>query len=621
MATTVDELIVEIKADLKNVTAGLNNVKKQINSTEKSSRRLAGSFKRLPQLIAAYASFQTVKNVAMIGDSFEQLRISLGTLYGGQADAALNRINEFAQTTPFQLEDVTKAFITLKAQGIEPNIDLMTAFGDAASATLTPLDSFNSLVRMLGRSTQGALGLEDLNQLADRGIPVFQMLEDRIGKTRLELTEFGSTAEGANKIMEALGEGLQENFGGLMSQQMDTLGVKVSNMQIAFKQLAAALYESGINTYLKNTVDFITSMVNKFRQFLDELFNGPPVPESIVTLAGSGMYDRAREEIEKVVNDAREQIAELEAISSANARGQGRSVNANLIRAERQIAELRAFIANVREFEADFPDPMQIAIPEGNKTLSLEQIDALTAIRKALEDTITPAEELDKLFEQLRVVEAGQEGQEGALGGLTPEEIQRVKDHLNELRDELEATAGTFKEVMAPIIAEAVQQFTGDFVNALMAGQSALSAFNDFAKNLVGQIITTFLQLTIVNRILNAIFGNFSGFTPLPTISIGGKAGGGNISRGQPYLVGERGPELFMPNTGGTIRNGADTRRMMGGDGGIVVNQTINLSAGVVGTVRSEVERMMPRIADITKLGVLEATRRGGSYRKGLLSQ
>ena len=75
---------------------------------------------------------------------------------------------------------------------------------------------------------------------------------------------------------------------------------------------------------------------------------------------------------------------------------------------------------------------------------------------------------------------------------------------------------------------------------------------------------------------------------------------------------------MFIPNSGGRIVNGHNTNNMMGG-GGVVVNQTINLSAGVVGTVRSEVQRMMPQIANITKAGVLEATRRGGTYRRGLL--
>jgi phage-related minor tail protein len=183
---------------------------------------------------------------------------------------------------------------------------------------------------------------------------------------------------------------------------------------------------------------------------------------------------------------------------------------------------------------------------------------------------------------------------------------------------------------------------TGDFVNGLMEGESALESFKNFAKSMVSQIIATFINLMVVNKILNGIFnlglpemgfpsgGGVSGGVgditrsaiPSPATSppkFIQKAGGGSVNGGSPYLVGERGPEMFVPNSGGRIANGHNTKNMMGGGGGVVINQTINLSAGVVGTVRSEVQRMMPQIANVTKAGVLEATRRGGTYRRGLL--
>lgn len=90
--------------------------------------------------------------------------------------------------------------------------------------------------------------------------------------------------------------------------------------------------------------------------------------------------------------------------------------------------------------------------------------------------------------------------------------------------------------------------------------------------------------------------------------------------KGKPYLVGERGPEMFIPHTAGTLKNGNDTKSMMSGNGRpIIVNQNLNFSTGVVPTVRAEVQRMLPQISEITKTSVLEATRRGGNYRKGLL--
>ena len=86
---------------------------------------------------------------------------------------------------------------------------------------------------------------------------------------------------------------------------------------------------------------------------------------------------------------------------------------------------------------------------------------------------------------------------------------------------------------------------------------------------------------------------------------------------GQPYVVGERGPELFIPHTAGTLRNANDTRSM--GGGGIVINQSINLTTGVAATVREEVTRMMPTISEVTKASVLEAASRGGRFQKGLM--
>lgn len=56
----------------------------------------------------------------------------------------------------------------------------------------------------------------------------------------------------------------------------------------------------------------------------------------------------------------------------------------------------------------------------------------------------------------------------------------------------------------------------------------------------------------------------------------------------------------------------------MGGGGGVVVNQTINLSAGVSQTVRAEVMSMMPQIAEVSKAAVADAKQRGGAYSRAI---
>jgi hypothetical protein len=83
-------------------------------------------------------------------------------------------------------------------------------------------------------------------------------------------------------------------------------------------------------------------------------------------------------------------------------------------------------------------------------------------------------------------------------------------------------------------------------------------------------------------------------------------------------MVGERGPEIFVPHSSGNIMNNMNSKNATGGGGATVINQSINFATGVVPTVRAEVMKMLPQIADVTKGAVAEAAMRGGSSRRML---
>jgi hypothetical protein len=96
----------------------------------------------------------------------------------------------------------------------------------------------------------------------------------------------------------------------------------------------------------------------------------------------------------------------------------------------------------------------------------------------------------------------------------------------------------------------------------------------------------------------------------LNAAAVGARATGGPVSADAPYLVGERGPELFVPNTAGRII----PNNAMGNDSGVVVQQTINVTTGIQQTVRAEIMSLMPQIANAAKSAVADARMRGGSY-------
>jgi tape measure domain-containing protein len=88
--------------------------------------------------------------------------------------------------------------------------------------------------------------------------------------------------------------------------------------------------------------------------------------------------------------------------------------------------------------------------------------------------------------------------------------------------------------------------------------------------------------------------------TSLPGFAVGGGlAAGGPVSSGTPYVVGERGPELFLPSTGGNVMSNNDLRSAMGsspaGGGAPVLNmsfQTTNIG-GVEYVSRDQLEQAM----------------------------
>jgi hypothetical protein len=82
-------------------------------------------------------------------------------------------------------------------------------------------------------------------------------------------------------------------------------------------------------------------------------------------------------------------------------------------------------------------------------------------------------------------------------------------------------------------------------------------------------------------------------------------------------LVGERGPELFVPRTAGSIVPSSLTPgALSGGGSGVVINQNLNFALGVTNTVRTEIANLLPTIQQSTISAVADAKLRGGKFAK-----
>jgi methyl-accepting chemotaxis protein len=168
--------------------------------------------------------------------------------------------------------------------------------------------------------------------------------------------------------------------------------------------------------------------------------------------------------------------------------------------------------------------------------------------------------------------------------GLTEEESSKLAD----------GVAGSFGE---------------SFTSIVKGTQSVKEAFKNMATSIVDQLFQVLVVQRLVGAISTGLQTNFPGLFGQPAPK--GAAIGGSVQRGRPVIVGERGKELFVPASSGSI---VANKNMQGG--GVTINQTINVATGVQQTVRTEIASLMPQIAEATKSAVADARLRGGSYSK-----
>jgi chorismate mutase len=141
--------------------------------------------------------------------------------------------------------------------------------------------------------------------------------------------------------------------------------------------------------------------------------------------------------------------------------------------------------------------------------------------------------------------------------------------------------------------------------------------FQDVLKALIKDILQLIFYQTVTRKvagyITTALIGNpFSDVKILPSLIPPGRAAGGPVTNGRPYVVGEKGPELFVPSGSGNIipnsamRSGGGS----GGMGGVTVNY--NIAAGVT---RGELVPILEAERKRLKAEIPDMVRRGGAYR------
>ncbi len=253
-----------------------------------------------------------------------------------------------------------------------------------------------------------------------------------------------------------------------------------------------------------------------------------------------------------------------------------------------------------RIFGTELRTDRAVEVLENFKNKTSEADAQLEALRLANQALITSLAEGNTAFDGL-----GKEIEDLVKLDIT-DYFKRIKTKTDEVTNSIKAAQQKTQD-----IANTVQTSMTD---ALMGLTDRTLTVKDAFQNMARDIISQLYRVLIVQRMVNAAMG-FMGFSKGPTGEFTEfsnpfkRAMGGPISGGRAYMVGERGPEMIVPS-----RNSHVVPNNQLGGGGVVVNQTINVTTGVQQTVRAEIKQLMPQIADSAKAAVVDAKRRGGSY-------
>jgi len=142
-------------------------------------------------------------------------------------------------------------------------------------------------------------------------------------------------------------------------------------------------------------------------------------------------------------------------------------------------------------------------------------------------------------------------------------QLGKTKDETDGLKNSTDALTGTVEDMSREYervgsVANSVSDtIARGFERAVFQAES----FGDSLRSVAQSLASIVFQETAGRALSSAIGGAFSFFgggstTPNPTIAgapIKPRALGGPVTGGDPYLVGERGPELFVPNISGNI--------------------------------------------------------------------
>ncbi len=596
------------KQAFNGVRAGLTNLRSAVFSVQSAILGIGGGL--------------AIKSILNVGSTVEQLRLRFAFLFKGvrEGDKAFKGLIDFASRVPFSLEEIQAgagnlAVVTKNAEELN---EILAITGNVAS--VTGLD-FRTTAEQIQRSFSSGIGSADL--FRERGVRALlgfkagvQVTTEETKKRFRELFGKGGEFEKATEVLSA-------SFTGTLSMLSDKL----------FKfRLDTA--QAGFFDFVKQGLVEVNKLLEKNSEqialFGAKLSAGLIEATKTIILTGASIIDALRpvfrffsvsiQNLFKVFRDLPQGVQTIGLIGFLMLGTKGKAI---VLLIGGVFDTIRGFIGKLAEGYAFFLEKVADGL-EKTGMFKDEIANARTVVndfRKVSERLSTPYKDLNdtinatgenlggtisKLEEFLGTLEANaiiskQQIEEilNKLKGSSEEtkkfglELSKVKDNiLTAFKKDFES----INETLGKMVQGGIKAFSRGLAESLVLGKELNMTMKEIAQKLLVDIVAFTIQIVIQETIRNAlkkeqvtaeekITNELRSQTTemkrqaILSLFTGGSGGGvpfmangGAVSKGKPVVVGERGAELFIPNSSGQITQSA--RGTGGGD--VNVNFTIN---------------------------------------------
>jgi hypothetical protein len=566
---------------IDNTKKAFNDLQNNLKQTNKESNNLATSFLSVKGAILGFATGATITGVVNQTRKFQDLQTTLSRVAGSTENGTqvLNFLIDSTRRSTFTVQDLANSFITLSTAGINPTERLLKVFTDTASASTDQLDTLNDLTRIFAKGVQGGLGLQSLNQLVAKGIPVFKILQQELGLSKDGIEEFSKSTRGSKQILDALINGLEKSFSGATEARAGNLSVAISRLGKESDLVLLKIGDQGLTKSVNDLADAFASLTKEgepLLQFLGSL-------TSFLTDATTGFVKFSKDVAKALKQTIGEEV---------------RDVNKAL--------DLLLNRKTKATTQGTFVSPTEITgvntgLPE-KKTTEPPLLDFQIVLGNVIKDNQA---KIDQINDAFKTTEGLTKTITGTLNAGIGDFSQKIAESIvlgkqlsdvfrNLAQSLLVSILKTSIEILGREILKLIyaKLQTAEIVkqNALLAQRQAMSV--DTGGGFFGDLF----------KIGASFFGGGGGMTPIDASVVSPFAEGGAVRGGMPITVGERGRELFGPSSNGSIVPNQDL--------GSANNITFNIQAN---DVRGIKELLIDNRATIINLVNQGANQRGKS--------